>query len=120
VQPGPDWSCFNGNWLPPGITGSCATVMLEPRAGGAVITSVTVPAAGGPATVWTLADPAFSCPWSAFSEVSWITVTAPAYPTIHRGDGSVQFVVAPNTSGVQRVGQIRVAEKILTIVQPGG
>jgi hypothetical protein len=93
--------------------------MLEPRAGGAVITSIAVPAAGATQTIWTLADPVFSCPWSAFSEVSWITVTFPGYPTIHLGDGSVRFIVEPNTSGVERVGRIRVAEKILTIVQPG-
>jgi hypothetical protein len=93
--------------------------MLEPQPGGAVVTSLTVPAAGGPETIRTLADPPFSCPWSAFSEVSWITVTFPGYPTIHLGDGSVRFIVEPNTSGVQRVGQVRVAEKILTIVQAG-
>ena len=119
VQPGPDWVCFRGDWLPPGITGSCATVMLEPRAGGAVITSITVPAEGGSHTIWTLADPAFSCPWSAFSEVSWITVTFPGFPTVQLGDGSVGFIVEPNTSGVDRVGRIRVAEKVLTILQPG-
>jgi glucose/arabinose dehydrogenase len=120
VQPGPDWICFNGNWLPPGITGSCNTVMLEPRAGGSPITSVTVAAAGGPAEIWTLADPSFACPWSALSEVSWITVTFPAFPTIHHGDGSVQFTVEPNTSGVERIGRIRVAEKFLTVIQSGG
>ena len=94
--------------------------MLEPRAGGAQITSVIVAAGGGATSIWTLADPAFSCPWSALSEASWITVTSPAYPTFAQGDGSMQFTVQPNTSGVQRVGQIRVAERILTVVQPGG
>ena len=119
MQPGADWICFNGNWLPPGITGSCATVMLEPRAGGAAITSIAVAADGGQQSIWTLADPAFSCPWSAFSEVSWITVAFPGFPTVHLGDGSVSLIVEPNTSGVERVGRIRVAEKILTVVQPG-
>jgi hypothetical protein len=92
--------------------------MLEPQPGGAQITSVTVPAQGGPATIWTLADPAFSCPWSAISEVNWITVTFPAYPTIHQGDGTVQFTVQPNTSGVERTGRIAVAEKFLIVIQP--
>ena len=93
--------------------------MLEPRAGGAPITSLAVTADGGQQSIWTLADPAFSCPWSAFSEVSWITVTFPGYPAMHLGDGSVGFIVEPNTSGVERVGRIRVAEKVLAIVQAG-
>jgi hypothetical protein len=56
--------------------------------------------------------------WSAFSEVNWITVTLPAFPTFARGDGPLRFTVEPNSSGVERTGRIKVAEKFLTIVQP--
>lgn len=71
-------------------------------------------------SISTLVDPPFSCPWSAISEVNWITVTSPAYPTIQTGDGSLQFIVEPNTSGVERIGRIAVAEKFLIVIQPPG
>lgn len=71
-------------------------------------------------SITTLVDLPFSCPWSAISEVNWITVTYPAYPTIQRGDSELQFTVAPNTSGVERIGRIAVAEKFLIVIQPPG
>ena len=104
------WICSNGICLPPGITRSCNTWVAP----GGVI---SVSAAGGKMSPAVLVEPVFSCPWRAWSDVSWITVTYPAYLGIHWGDGNVVFTVQANTTGVQRVGQIRVAETILTVVQ---
>ena len=90
---------------------------MEPEPGGDHITSVST-VVGGDFEVWTLVDPPLSCQWSARSEVSWITVTSPAYPAFATGDGALFFTVAPNTTGAERTGRIQVAEKFLTVVQP--
>ena len=79
--------------------------------------TATAPASGGPSSFETLVDLPFSCPWSARSLDDWITVTFPAFPAFQRGDSGVHFVLEPNTTGVQRIGQIQLAEKILTIIQ---
>ena len=46
-------------------------------------------ASGGRLGVEVLVDLPFSCPWSARSETSWISVESPAFPSIARGDGGV-------------------------------
>lgn len=91
---------------------------MEPEPGGALITSVAASPDGGAVQVWTLVDPPLSCAWSARAEVSWITVTSPAYPAFATGDGALFFTVAPNSTGVERTGRIQVADKFLTVVQP--
>jgi glucose/arabinose dehydrogenase len=117
-------TCCNGGWLPPGLacsapapvdTGACNILFMEPEPGGDLITSIST--LGGDVVIWTLVDPPLSCEWSARSEVSWITVTSPAYPTFATGDGALSFTVAPNTSVVTRTGRIQVADKFLTVVQ---
>jgi hypothetical protein len=51
VQPGPDWTCVDGNWLPPGSgggstsTGSCATP--SPGAGWTCVNGNWLPPSGG-------------------------------------------------------------------------
>jgi len=96
----------------------CSIQIMEPRAGGKPVESLAVGAAGETASLWTLVDPPFSCPWTARSEVSWITVISPAYPALRRGDGAVQFSVEANNTGAERRGRIEIAEKFVTIVQP--
>ena len=90
VQPATDWICFGGTCLPPGATGSCntlITVQVE------LATDGRHGRAAAAVSCFLLVEPAFSCPWRAVSDVGWITVTSPAYPTIHRGDGDLQFTV---------------------------
>lgn len=96
----------------------CTILILEPRAGGRQVETLTVGAGGETASLWTLVDPAFSCPWTARSEVSWITVISPAHPTLARGDGSVRFSVEGNNTGAERRGRVEVGEKFVTILQP--
>ena len=115
VQPGTDWKCFNGNWLPPGILGSCNTALSS---GGGFLDSITVGGAGETVHLFVLVEPTFSCPWSAISEVSWITLDSPAFPNFVQGDGDVRFTVEPNTTGAERIGRIVVAEKVLIVIQP--
>ena len=115
MKPGPDWTCFNGNWLPPGILGSCNTALSS---GSGFLDSIGVAGAGETVHLFVLVEPTFSCRWSAISEVSWITLNTPAYPTFGQGDGDIRFTVQPNTTGAERIGRIVVAEKVLIVIQP--
>jgi Putative binding domain, N-terminal len=54
------------------------------------------------------------CPWTAASQVSWITVTAGASGT---GDGPVQFAVEANGTGAPRAGTIAIAGLMFTVNQ---
>ena len=158
VKPGPDWTCFNGNWLPPGFPipggpppppppptdppppppppgSACTTVkpgpdwtcvicqwqlavrqgyrFPAPRPQSHAATFIEGSGAGLRLTplrtsqreertvsMVVLVDLPFSCPWNALSDASWITVISPAFPAIARGDGSLRFIVQPNTTGV--------------------
>ena len=116
AQPAADLFCFDGTCLPPGTTGSCNTLIFS-SLWLPISDQVQVSPAGATVSLNVRVEPSFSCPWRALADVGWITVTFPAYPAIHSGDGVVRFTVQANTTGVQRVGQIRVAERILTLVQ---
>ncbi|MFN7930345.1 MAG: BACON domain-containing protein [Blastocatellia bacterium] len=54
------------------------------------------------------------CPWTAVSNVSWITVTSGSGGT---GNGTVNFSVAVNTSGSARSGTLTIAGKTYTVSQ---
>ena len=56
-----------------------------------------------------------SCPWTATSDVPWITITDGATGI---GPGKVDYMVQPNT-GAARVGTITLQGKILTVNQAG-
>jgi hypothetical protein len=71
-------------------------------------------AAGGPGSVAVSAGA--SCAWTAVSGVGWITVTSGASGS---GDGTVQYTVDANTTGVTRTGTITIGDKQFTISQAG-
>lgn len=56
------------------------------------------------------------CPWSAVSDVSWITVTAGSNTT---GSGTVSFAVAPNISPSARSGDVNIAGLTFTVTEAG-
>ena len=76
-------------------------------------TSYAAPGAGGPAAVTVSA--AAGCTWTAVSQVPWVTITSGAAGS---GDGAVQFVVDPNTTGAARSGTLTVAGQAFTVSQP--
>jgi hypothetical protein len=55
------------------------------------------------------------CVWNASSNDSWITITSPTSGT---GSGTVNFTVAPNTTGTNRTGTLVVAGQTFTVTQP--
>ncbi|MGH9835850.1 MAG: BACON domain-containing protein [Blastocatellia bacterium] len=55
-----------------------------------------------------------NCSWTAVSNVPWITITSGGSGS---GDGKVNYVVAANTSGSQRIGTITISGQIFTIRQ---
>jgi hypothetical protein len=56
-----------------------------------------------------------ACPWSAVSDVGWITVTSGASSG---GNGKVDYDVARNT-GPGRTGTIKVGTAVFTVTQAG-
>ncbi len=56
------------------------------------------------------------CPWSAVSDVSWITVTAGSNTT---GSGTVSFAVTPNISPSARSGDVNIAGLTFTVTEAG-
>lgn len=73
----------------------------------------SVGAPGGDGTV--LVSTTTACPWTAASNVPWITLT----PAAGSGGGAVQFRVAP-TNGPQRIGTAVIAGNLFTIHQSPG
>ncbi len=55
-----------------------------------------------------------SCPWTAVSNVSWITVTSGSSGV---GNGTVSYKVAVNNTGKHRTGTVNIAGKIFTVTQ---
>jgi uncharacterized repeat protein (TIGR01451 family) len=74
-------------------------------------TTQTFLAAGGNGSV-TLTAPDSLCPWTAVSDVPWITVTSSAAGV---GSGTVNFSVAPTVNA--RTGTIQIADKVFKISQ---
>ena len=75
-------------------------------------TSKTFGASGGDGSVDLTATA--GCPWTAWSNVSWITITSGASGS---GSGSVGFRVAANTTGAQRTGTVMIDGQVLTTFQ---
>jgi Tol biopolymer transport system component len=76
-------------------------------------TTLNVPAAGGVGSVSVSFDYP-GTPWSATAEDAWVTITNQS--STNR-NGSVDFFVAPNSTGVTRTGALTVATQTVTIVQ---
>ena len=74
-------------------------------------TTQTFLAGGGNGSV-TLTAPDSLCPWTAVSDVPWITVTSSAAGV---GSGTVTFSVAPTVNG--RTGTLQIADKVFKISQ---
>jgi hypothetical protein len=53
--------------------------------------------------------------WSASSDSPWLTITS---PTLGSGAATVQYVVAPNSTGVPRTGHITIGGEVFTITEP--
>ncbi|HEV8483244.1 MAG TPA: BACON domain-containing carbohydrate-binding protein [Blastocatellia bacterium] len=69
-------------------------------------------AAGGTGDITVTTDP--TCMWTAVKDVVWITITSGSSGT---GNGTVKYSVAPNGSGVQRIGTVTVSGKVHTVKQ---
>jgi len=55
-----------------------------------------------------------ACPWQVKSTVDWITITPPG---AGNGNGTIQYTVASNDSGVERVGKIIAGGQTLVVSQ---
>lgn len=74
-------------------------------------TSTSVAAAGGTGTV--SVTTAVGCPWTASSDVPWLTVTSGGSGS---GSGTVSYSVAANT-GVARVGHLTIGGQLFSVSQ---
>src|SRR5262249_831421 len=75
----------------------------------------TLPSIAGPALV-NVTSSAPSCPWTAVSNTTWITITGGASGS---GTGSVGYLVAANTSDTPRTGTLTIAGATYTVTQNG-
>ncbi len=75
--------------------------------------AATFPAAGGGGSVAVTC--ASGCPWTAVSNVSWITVTSGSGP----GAGTAGYTVAPNNTTTLRTGTVTIAGLTYTVTQFG-
>jgi hypothetical protein len=95
-------ACGGGTDVTTAPTGCAAA--LSPAAQNA-------PAAGGTfAVAITVAQ---RCEWTAKTDAGWITLTR----TSGSGSGSAAYTVAPNTSALNRQGQIRIGDEALAVTQ---
>jgi len=78
-------------------------------------TSANATAAGGPGSVNVTAS-SQSAPWTAVSNVSWITITSGASGT---GNGTVNYSVAPTTLTTSQIGMLTIAGQTFTVTQAG-
>ena len=88
------------------VTGACS-YSISP-------TSTTVAAAGSTGNVSVTATS--GCPWTAVSNVSWVTVTSGTSGT---GNGTVGYSVAANSSTASRTGTVTIAGRTFTVTQSG-
>ena len=75
-------------------------------------TSASIGSAGRTLSLYV--DTRVGCPWTAKSNVTWITVQ---YGKSGNGDGDVVYVVAPYTGSSSRTGTLTVAGKTFTVKQ---
>jgi len=76
--------------------------------------SVTCDSEGTNDSVLVTADD--SCSWTAYSDVSWITITSGGSGT---GNGTVNYLVAPNAGANALSGTITIANQTLTVIEAG-
>jgi subtilisin family serine protease len=76
--------------------------------------SLSIPRAGGNGSVNVTAQG--GCSWGAFTSANWITVPLTA---AGNGNGTVNFTVAPNTTGASRTGTINIGGQTFTVTQGG-
>ncbi len=69
-------------------------------------------APGGTGDIAVTTDP--TCTWTAVPNVVWLTITSGSSGT---GNGTVRYSVAPNGTGVQRIGTITVSGQVHTVKQ---
>ena len=86
---------------------SACTISIAPASQSMIV-------GGGTGTVAVTA--AGGCAWTATSNVSWITITAGASGS---GNGTVQFIVDPNTTGAGRAGTLTIGGQTFTLTQDG-
>jgi hypothetical protein len=79
--------------------------------------SMNFPQAGGPGSVTITVTSGTSCSWTATSNASWITITAGSGPVA--GNGTVNYSVAVNSTGVPRTGTLTIAGQTVTVNQDG-
>jgi hypothetical protein len=92
------------------IPTSCATVSPTNQA-------FFSPGSAGSVTVTKNLSATAPCDWQAMSNSSFITIDSGASGN---GNGTVNFTVAPNTTGAARVGTLTVAGRNVTITQDAG
>jgi hypothetical protein len=92
------------------VAGQTVTFTQTGAGCGATVTptSVTVPSIGSTSALSVTTGT--SCSWTAVSNVSWITVTF----ATGSGIGQVNYTVAANTTGVDRIGTMTVAGQTVT------
>jgi Putative binding domain, N-terminal len=81
---------------------------------GVTPTTATTGNLGGPATLAVHA--AGVCSWEATNDLTWITLGA----TGGHGEGTLTYVVAPNSSSASRTGFFTVAGTRITVTQAAG
>lgn len=94
------------NTLPFSITQNCAYSIAP--------TTQSFEDAGGSGSVAVMASS--GCAWTASSNASWLSVTAGSGGN---GNGTVNYLVAVNSSTSSRTGTLSIAGRTLTIVQAG-
>lgn len=87
-----------------GLTGEC-TYVISP-------TFTSFNASGGSGSVSVFTEE--RCAWQAVSNSSWVTVTSGCCGI---DDGTVNYSVAPNTTGIGRNATITIGDKIFTVKQ---
>jgi hypothetical protein len=88
-------------------TGAPCSLNLAP-------TSITLGGGGTSASV--NVDASAGCPWTASSNVAWLTITSGATGD---GDGSVQYSVSPNPTAFTRVGALTIGGRGFSVTQSG-
>lgn len=79
-------------------------------------TSRLVEASGGSARVSVFLRENDACPWTASSDVPWITISNNASGS---GAGEVSYQVQPNTSSAPRYGSLLIGGQVLSVTQLG-
>jgi hypothetical protein len=88
---------------------------------GVSVTTANFTADGGSGTVYVYGTPISTncmvgCPWTATAQVSWIRIVSGS-PGV--GDDRFTYQVDPNSGSQERVGQVLVQRRIITIRQAG-